>query len=37
VHRDVPRIPFAIWLALAKAQPVAGFDEDSQELLVGVD
>jgi len=37
VHRDVPHIPFAIWLALAKAQPVAGFDEDSQELLVGVD
>jgi len=37
VHRDLPRMPFAIWLALAKAQPVAGFDEDSQELLVRVD
>jgi len=37
MHRDLPRMPFAVWLALAKAQPMAGFDEESQELLVGVD
>ncbi len=33
VHRAQPRMPFAIWMALAKAQPVAGFDEDAQGLL----
>ncbi|MEJ7687362.1 MAG: hypothetical protein WKG52_10425 [Variovorax sp.] len=33
VHRALPRMPFAVWLALAKAQPVAGFDEDCQALL----
>lgn len=36
VRRDLPRMPFAIWLALAKAQPVAGFDDEAQELLAGV-
>jgi len=35
VHRALPRLPFAVWLALAKAQPVAGFDEESQDLLGG--
>ncbi len=35
VHRAQPRMPFAIWMALAKAQPVAGFDEDVQGLLCG--
>jgi hypothetical protein len=33
VHRALPRLPFGVWMALAKAQPVAGFDEDVQELL----
>ena len=32
-HRPVQRIPFALWLALAKAQPMAGFDDDAQDLL----
>ncbi len=34
LHRAVQRIPFGVWLALAKAQPMAGFDEDTQDLLV---
>ncbi|MDP9902134.1 hypothetical protein [Variovorax ginsengisoli] len=34
VHRPLPRMPFAVWLALAKAQPVSGFDEDVQGLLM---
>lgn len=34
VHRAVERIPFAVWLALAKAQPIAGFEDDAQDLLV---
>jgi len=33
VHRPLPRMPFGVWLALAKAQPVSGFDEDTQGLL----
>jgi hypothetical protein len=33
VHRALPRLPFPVWMALAKAQPVAGFDEDIQDLL----
>ncbi|MDM0072776.1 hypothetical protein QTH90_00155 [Variovorax sp. J2P1-59] len=33
VHRALPRLPFSVWMALAKAQPVAGFDEESQDLL----
>jgi len=33
VHRPVTRIPFSVWLALAKAQPVAGFDDEAQQLL----
>ncbi|MDM0001347.1 hypothetical protein QTI24_22265 [Variovorax sp. J22P240] len=33
VHRALQRLPFAVWMALAKAQPVAGFDEESQDLL----
>ena len=35
VHRAQPRMPFAVWMALAKAQPVAGFDDDAQGLLCG--
>ena len=34
VHRPIERIPFAVWLALAKAQPIAGFDEDVQDMLI---
>ena len=30
VHRALPRMPFSVWLALAKAQPVSGFEEDGQ-------
>jgi hypothetical protein len=26
-------MPFAVWMALAKAQPVMGFDDDLQSLL----
>ncbi|MGO4391097.1 hypothetical protein AB4Z46_07055 [Variovorax sp. M-6] len=37
VHRALPRLPFPVWMALAKAQPVAGFDDDLQELLTGFD
>jgi hypothetical protein len=33
VHRALPRLPFPVWMALAKAQPVAGFDEEAQDLL----
>jgi hypothetical protein len=33
VHRALPRMPFGVWMALAKAQPVAGFDDDAQGLL----
>ncbi len=33
LHRPVQRIPFGVWLALAKAQPVAGFDDDAQDGL----
>ncbi|RIX76790.1 hypothetical protein [Acidovorax cavernicola] len=34
VHRVFERIPFSVWLALAKAQPVAGFEDDAQDLLI---
>ncbi|KIQ32018.1 hypothetical protein RT97_13245 [Variovorax paradoxus] len=34
VHRPIERIPFAVWLALAKAQPISGFDEDVQDMLI---
>ncbi|WP_431130621.1 hypothetical protein [Variovorax paradoxus] len=33
VHRAFERIPFGVWLALAKAQPIAGFDDDAQDML----
>jgi hypothetical protein len=33
VHRALARMPFSVWMALAKAQPLAGFDDESQELL----
>ena len=33
VHRAFERIPFGVWLALAKAQPIAGFDDDAQGML----
>ncbi|WP_259652099.1 hypothetical protein [Variovorax sp. UMC13] len=36
VHRVLPRMPFAVWMALAKAQPVGGFDDDAQQLLAGL-
>ncbi len=32
-RRAVPRLPFGVWLALAKAQPMPGFDDDAQALL----
>ena len=37
VHRAFERFersPFSVWLALAKAQPVAGFEDDAQDLLI---
>jgi hypothetical protein len=37
VHRALPRMPFPVWMALAKAQPVAGFDDDLQDLLADLD
>ncbi|MEJ8810046.1 hypothetical protein WKW77_03155 [Variovorax ureilyticus] len=37
VHRALPRLPFAVWMALAKAQPVGGFDDDVQDLLPGLE
>jgi len=37
VHRALPRMPFPVWMALAKAQPVAGFDDEMQGLLTGFD
>jgi hypothetical protein len=37
VHRALPRMPFSVWLALAKALPVPGFDEEAQELLADLD
>lgn len=37
VHRALPRMPFATWMTLAKAQPVRGFDEDTQGLLAPLD
>jgi len=37
VHRVLPRMPFGVWMALAKARPVAGFDEQAQGLLSGLD
>jgi hypothetical protein len=37
VHRAQPRLPFSVWMALAKAQPVPGFDDESQDLLAGVE
>ena len=38
VARAAPRssrqqLPFAVWIALAKATPVAGLDDDAQGLL----
>ena len=33
VHRAFERIPFAVWLALAKAQPIPGFEDDAQDML----
>ncbi len=33
VHRVLPRMPFGVWMALAKAQPMGGFDDDAQQLL----
>lgn len=34
VHRAFDRIPFAVWLALAKARPVEGFEDDAQDMLI---
>ncbi len=36
VHRALPRMPFSLWMALAKALPVPGFDDESQDLLAGI-
>ena len=33
VHRPLPRMPFPVWMALARAQPVAGLDEGMQGML----
>ncbi|MGJ7497758.1 hypothetical protein ACSFA8_22130 [Variovorax sp. RT4R15] len=33
LHRPVQRIPFGVWMALARAQPVPGFDDEAQDLL----
>ena len=33
LHRPMERMPFGVWMALAKAQPMPGFDDDAQELL----
>jgi hypothetical protein len=33
VRRALPRMPFSLWMALAKVQPVPGFDDESQDLL----
>jgi hypothetical protein len=33
VHRALERLPFGVWMALAKAQPIAGFDDDAQDML----
>jgi hypothetical protein len=30
-------LPFGVWMALAKAMPAAGLDEDAQALLGGSD
>ncbi len=32
-YRPAERIPFGVWMALAKAQPVGGFDEETQGFL----
>lgn len=37
VHRPVERLPFGVWMALAKAQPVAGFDDEAQQWLMGAE
>ncbi|RZI64340.1 MAG: hypothetical protein EOP79_15265 [Variovorax sp.] len=37
VHRVLPRMPFGVWMALAKARPVGGFDEQAQGLLNELD
>jgi hypothetical protein len=34
-QRPVERLPFSVWMALAKATPFAGLDEDIQGLLGG--
>lgn len=36
-HRARPRMPFTVWMALAKCQPIRGLDEGVQGLLSGVD
>ena len=33
LHRPVERLPFGVWMALAKAQPVPGFDDEAQDML----
>ena len=37
VHRDLPRMPFAVGLALATAQPMTGFDDETQEFLAPIE
>lgn len=36
-HRPVQRLPFAVWMALAKAPAVVGFSDDPQDLLIPCD
>ncbi|MEO8248095.1 MAG: hypothetical protein ABI589_01890 [Burkholderiales bacterium] len=33
VHRALPRLPFGVWMALAKAQPMAALEQDAQAML----
>ena len=35
-HRPVQRLPFGVWMALAKAQPVQGFDDEAQDQLMSL-
>jgi len=37
VYRPQDRLPFGVWMALAKAQPMPGFDDEAQGLLAGPD
>ena len=32
-RRPIERLPFAVWMALARAQPMEGFDDEAQDAL----